>query len=99
MGSTRLIPVVVEFGPCRAPGMPFMAMTPVEWRSDVYGRATTKNLDKYVRDLVDSFKTGSANAQVGEAYGYIPVPSSARIVRQKDKKVLAEWKQPMFMVV
>jgi hypothetical protein len=71
-------------------------LTPMSWRSE-YGKPTAENLEKYVRKYIDSLKIGGTNQHVSLSLGYIPVPDSARIVRQKTGEVVATWKAPMFM--
>lgn len=60
------------------------------------GRPTVANLERYVFAYVDSLKAGGVNAHISESLGYIPIPHSARIVRQKTGRIVASWQAAMF---
>ena len=86
MGRSRVVPYTVE---CFAIGH---RITPMEWRIrpryqiPANGQPTAANLAKYIEDLNASFRAGGVNAHCG------PIRiTSAHIVRQRDKQVMAEW--------
>lgn len=56
------------------------------------GRPTVANLERYVFAYVD----GGVNVHLSESLGYIPIPHSARIVRQKTGRIVASWQAAMF---
>ncbi len=61
------------------------------------GKPTEANLIKYIRAYAKSLESGS-NVHISKALGYVPYPTWARIVRQADGQVMAEWKAAPFQV-
>jgi hypothetical protein len=90
-----------EMAPIRAvnTNLPSYSITPSAWKVKEHGKPTTDNIDKYVRAFIDSTKLGGCNDHFSKDAGYIPVPNYARIVRQADNQVMAEWRAPMFMAI
>lgn len=84
MGRSRMWSIRIEWtvaGQC---------WTHTEWDSKHCGRATNANLARFVREMVDSFKVGGANARTGALLG-VPVVLAARVVSQRSGKVLATY--------
>lgn len=65
------------------------------WRKE-YGKPTLANLEKHVHEYAESLKAGGINNHISLALGYIPFPRVARIVRQRDGKIMAEWRAATF---
>jgi hypothetical protein len=94
MGRSRAIPFTVEI---KVPGFIY---TPCEWRLRKSpqeqvpgdGQPTADNLRKYVAAFEESTRTGG-NKHLGPT-----TVSAARIVRQSDKAVMAEYTRPLFTV-
>ena len=63
------------------------------------GKPTYENLVKYIEAYNKSLELGGSNQHISKALGYIPYPTWARIVRQADGVVMAEWKAPLFQAV
>jgi len=61
-----------------------------------YGRPTAANLERWVRAFNKSMSPGEVNHHVSKALGYLLHVSNARIVRQKDGRVMAEYRAPLF---
>jgi hypothetical protein len=66
--------------------------TPSAWE----GRPTEAALRDRVCSLNESFMPGGVNGHVSQAAGEIVQVWMARIVRQSDDRVVAEWKAPPF---
>ena len=98
MGRTRTPAYRVEVGPARGNGRTVVS-TPSCWFVNEKGRPTAANLEAYVHAYIDSCKVGGCNEHLSQAYGFIPVPSFARIVDQRTGGVVAEWKAPAFLVI
>lgn len=64
--------------------------TPMAWQRS-YGRPTAANLAKVVETYNDSYGPEGVNAHVGERWGDRARHTAARIVRQRDNEVVAEW--------
>lgn len=75
----------------------------IEWDSSYsatpHGINRQVNLDTYIRQMIDSFKIGGVNQHISLCLGFIPVPKSARLVRQRDGKVIQTWEHPPFMAI
>jgi hypothetical protein len=82
-----------------------------KWRLEVFdgkrwteqawsGRATTKRLEERVISIGKSYMPGGVNEHISKALGYVPLPVSARIVRNTGGNTFTklEWRAPMFMV-
>ena len=63
------------------------AIGPTFWSSREMGRPTPANLETVLRDYRASTLPGGTNEHLGET----PLPKSARVIRQDDGKVMAEW--------
>lgn len=74
-------------------------VTPMCWNSKGWGRPTKANLAKWVSKYIKSLQKGGANYHVSRSLGYIPVPTKAKIIRQKTGEVVATWLAPKFMVI
>lgn len=61
-------------------------------------RPTNDNLRTFVMDYAASLKLGGVNEHISKALGYIPYPGWARIVRQSNNEVVAQWKAGLFQV-
>lgn len=70
-----------------------IGMTPGGWDSKHYGKPTTANLERVIKSFELSSKPGGVNAHLGEMQ-----VTRARIVRQKDGHIIAEYERPMFEV-
>lgn len=62
------------------------------------GKPTYDNLVKFIREYARSLEAGGTNEHISKALGYVPYPNWAKIVRQKDGVVMAEWKAAPFQV-
>ena len=60
------------------------------------GKPTRENLIKYLRGFVASLKAGGVNEHISKELGYVPTPSWAKIIRQSDGQVMAEWELPKY---
>jgi hypothetical protein len=65
------------------------------------GKPTTANIDRWVTSYEESLKPGGPNAHLG-----LHQVSYARIIRQSDNQIVAEWNrskqrpnEPLFKVV
>ena len=74
-------------------------------RNPVYAAAwdrrktTTTNLEEWRIGMNKSFQKDGANYHISKSYDIIPHIYFARIVRQRDNKVMCETKAPPFEVV
>lgn len=66
-------------------------VTPMAWQRS-YGRPTAANLAKMVQGYNDSYRPGGVNAHISEGMDVPARHDAARIVRQADDVVMAEWK-------
>lgn len=64
------------------------------WR----GRASVVALEEWITAYVKSLSIGGVNEHISRTLGYIPFPRTAKIVRQKDNVIVAEWHAGMFHV-
>lgn len=62
------------------------------------GQPNDANLMRYLLSFAASLKLGGTNQHISKALGYIPYPTWARIIRQRDGKIMASWIAPAFMV-
>ena len=96
MGRTRVIPTIIVFD--RVLSTDGKSWREVRWTSQAwrreYGRPTEANLAKVIQSLESSTAPGGANAHLG-----ITQVAAARIVRQRDGKVLAIWQPRPFGVL
>lgn len=69
------------------------------WQTQFYDkrRPTDDQLRRYLIDLVHSFYIGGINEHVSKSIGYIPMPTQARVIRQKTGEIVAKFNAPMFM--
>ena len=74
------------------------AVTRMAWDCRSKGRPTDANLERYVLAYADSLKSGGVNVHLSESLGFMPIPHSARIVRQSTGQVVASWQAAMFQV-
>jgi hypothetical protein len=90
----------LEFNPIPKPDRKsFYGFSPMAWEVKSKGKPTEANIEKYVRAFVDSQKIGGCNEHLSRSAGFIQVPNRARIIRQADNQVVAEWRAPMFMAI
>lgn len=75
------------------------AVNIMAWKAKEDGRANAENLAKWRNGFNASFQADGSNAHLAEAFGAIPHIHFARIVRQSDDSVVAEFTAPMFEVV
>jgi len=69
------------------------------WDVKRHGRPTEANLEKYVMAYAKSLEVGGSNEGISNAFGYIPYPRSAKIVRNVlGGEVVASWKAAMFQI-
>lgn len=96
MSRTRVIPTIIVFD--RVLSTDGKSWREVRWTSQAwrreYGRPTEANLAKVIQSLESSTAPGGANAHLG-----ITQVAAARIVRQRDGKVLAIWQPRPFGVL
>jgi hypothetical protein len=94
MGKSIIIPLVVEerVGYVHPNGLARLRHLG-EWRKE-YGKPTAENLQIYRRKFIDSTKKGGCNEHLG-----LQTTGDLRIRRQKDQKIMAEFKAPMFEIV
>jgi hypothetical protein len=62
------------------------------------GKATTQALEQWVFSYSKSLELGGVNQHISLSLGHIPYPNKARIVRQSNGEVVAEWKAGLFQV-
>ena len=74
--------------------VPGKYITPSGWDTKHAGRPNNETLRKHIDHFETSCKPGGVNAHLG-----IMVVSSARVVRQSNDEVVAEYKQPAFKVI
>lgn len=60
------------------------------------GKTTQKALEAWIFGYADSLKIGGVNEHISKALGLIPYPTKARIIRQADDQIMAEWEAGMF---
>jgi hypothetical protein len=90
----------LEIKPVPKPGRDgFYEFTAQAWEVKTKGKPTAANIEKYIRAFVESQKIGGCNEHLARSAGFIQVPNCARIVRQSDGQVVAEWRAPMFMAI
>ena len=97
MGRTRTIPIVVVFDRVLATdGKAWREVrhTPAPWDTRRYGKPTEANLARFIQELESSTAPDGVNAHLG-----VMQVSAARIVRQRDGKVLAIWQPRPFGVL
>jgi len=63
-----------------------------------YGKPNFDNLVKFIRGYSRSLEKGGSNEHISNSLGYVPYPQWARIVRQSDGHVMAEWKAGLFQI-
>lgn len=95
MGRTNTPTYRVEMEERRT-GSSNPAITRMAWDCRSKGRPTDPNLERYVLAHVDSLKAGGVNVHLSESLGFMPIPHSARIVRQSTGRVVASWEAAMF---
>lgn len=73
---------------------------PVPWHSKGHGQGqpTNANLERVVLAYGKSLEIGGCNADISRAFGYIPYPTSARIVRVANRELMASWSAGSFRV-
>ena len=73
---------------------------PMIWHSKGHGhgRPTNANLERVVLAFGKSLEIGGANEGVSWSLGYIPYPTSARIVRPATRELMASWSAGAFQV-
>ena len=73
---------------------------PVIWHSKGHGhgRPTAANLERVVVAYGKSLEVGGANEGISRSLGYIPYPTSARIVRAATRELMASWSAGAFQV-
>jgi hypothetical protein len=97
MGTSRIVPVLVTFTEITKDGP--RQSTPMEWRTKSatnrpgYGKPTAENLKAFVERFEASTKPGGCNDHLG-----LSIVTSAKIVRQATKEVLATYTGPSFVV-
>lgn len=69
--------------------------TPMAWQRK-YGKPTPENIERYIRLYVKSQEPGGPNAHIAKSLGYLDIPNQGRVIRQRDNKLVAEWKAPAF---
>lgn len=69
------------------------------WNTKIWGRPTAANLEKWRNKMNEGFAPGGCNAHISEERGYTVRVSHARIVRQSNRDVVAEYSAPMFEAV
>ena len=74
------------------------AVTRMAWDCRSKGRPTDANLERYVLAYADSLKAGGVNMHLSQSLGHMPIPHSARIVRQSTGQVVASWEAATFQV-
>ena len=62
------------------------------------GRATDQALEQWIYSYAKSLELGGVNQHISLSLGHIPYPNKARIVRQSNGEVVAEWKAGLFQV-
>jgi len=79
-----------------------MIMTGVNgmtWDCKSYGKPTAENLEKYVMAYINSQKVGGSNEHLSRD-SHIHIPRYAAIfLNTNGRTIVAEWHQPMFLVV
>lgn len=71
----------------------------IAWNVKFDGRATDKNLARWIQAYTDSLKVDGANKHISKALGYMPIPFRAWIVDQRTGATVARWIAPAFMLV
>lgn len=86
---------VIEIGDGRT-----MSLGPVEWhsRGHGHGRPTDANLERVILAYGKSLEIGGCNEHISRGLGYIPYPTSARIVRAATRELMASWSAGAFRV-
>lgn len=69
-----------------------------EWNTRLHGRATEKNLERWIHGYAKSLEHGGINHHYSKALGRVPYPRHARIVNQKTGEVRATWRAAAFQV-
>jgi len=64
------------------------------WR----GRSPGARLGDHILAYAKSLERGGSNEHISKNLGYIPYPSSARIIEQDTGRTVAQWKAGMFQV-
>lgn len=72
--------------------------SPMEWDTAAYGRPSEQALEQWVMRYAESLEPGGANAHVSQSLGFVPYPTSAKVIRQETGDVVAQWSAPPFMV-
>ena len=62
------------------------------------GKASAQALEQWVFSYSKSLELGGVNQHISLSLGHIPYPNKARIVRQSNGEVVAEWKAGLFQV-
>ncbi len=63
-----------------------------------YGQPTLSNLKKVLVDYAKSLELGGVNYHITKAFGYVPYPTWAKVIRQSDHEVMASWRQGDFEI-
>ena len=63
------------------------------------GKPSQAALAKYIRRYIKSLQKGGVNYHISLSLGHIPIPTKARIVRQKTGDVVTTWVAPSFMAI
>ena len=94
MSKSTIIPLVVEerVGRVHPNGLARQRVFG-EWRKE-YGKPTVQNLQTFRQKFIDSTKKGGCNEHLG-----LQTTGDLRIRRQKDDKIMAEYKAPMFEII
>ena len=64
-----------------------------------HGRPTIGNAEKYRNGMNNSLKEGGTNYHITERQGFYKPYTDARIINQKTKEIVIEFKAPMFEVI
>ena len=67
---------------------------PICWSTKVNGKATRKNLEKYIAGLNKSFQIGGSNEHLSRD-GVLPHIIDAKLVNQFTGEIVAEYKTPL----
>lgn len=86
---------VIEIGDGRT-----MSTGPAEWHSKGHGHGqpTDANLERVILAYGKSLGIGGDNEGISQSLGYIPYPTSARIVRAATRELMASWSAGAFQV-
>lgn len=65
--------------------------TPAGWDTRQHGRANAASLRLYMEHMVASMAPGGVNHHIVTTFGQGAIPNAAKLIRQEDNVVVAEW--------